>query len=613
MVSGKACDYVDEFMLYLVTRLPNPTFTPEDQSKCTIVDFTVTIRGLEEQLLGRVIQKEQRSLEESLKNVLEDVTNNTKALLHLDQLLLERLSENTGNLLDDEDLIGVLADTKAKATDVKEKLSAAADMRKNINEKREQFRPVATRGSILYFSIVDMSLVNSMYQTSLDQFQQLFDKSMDMAEKASFAGKRVSNIIDTMTYIVYRYISRGLYEKDKVSFKLIMMFKILLTAGKLDSRAVTLFLRGGGALDIHQVKKKPFKWLGVDAWLNTVQLSQSAISALKTIIDDMERNESLFSVWFAENEPEQLPVPVIEFRAGPTDEAVFNDFNRLLVVRCLREDRTLLAVNDFIRKTETIDVAGNKLPAMGARYVDPVTDSVDSVFKEMEATTPVIYLLSAGADPTDSIDTLARRKRKDIECVSMGEGQDVVALRAINSATVNGSWVLLQNCHLGLDFIDTLEEMLLKLKQPESGCSPDFRLFITTEPHIKFSIGLLQMSTKVTNEPPKGLRAGLQRSYTVIVDQDRLERIDSPVWRSLLFTLCFTHSVVQERRKFGPLGWCVPYEFNDGDLNATIMFLERHLEQSTLSWSTLQYMAGEVQYGGRITGNNISKYPSNIS
>lgn len=111
------------------------------------------------------------------------------------------------------------------------------------------------------------------------------------------------------------------------------------------------------------------------------------------------------------------------------------------------------------------------------------------------------------------------------------------------------------------------------------------------------------MSTKVTNEPPKGLRAGMQRSYTAIIDQDRLERIDSPVWRSLLFTLCFTHSVVQERRKFGPLGWCVPYEFNDGDLNATIMFLEKHLEQSPLSWSTLQYMSGEVQYGGRITDN----------
>jgi dynein heavy chain len=502
--------------------------------------------------------------------------------------LLERLSENSGNLLDDEELIGVLADTKAKATDVKEKLSAAADMRKSINEKREQYRPAATRGSLLYFSIVDMSSVSHMYHTSLDQFQALFDQSMDVAEKASFAGKRVSNIIDSMTYSVYRFISRGLYECDKISFKLIVTFKILLTAGKIDARGINIFLRGGGGLDVSQCPKKPYSWMSVNGWLNVLQMASSGLAAFRSILEDLERNELLFAPWCNENEPEQLPVPIIEFRNSPTDEEVFNNFNRLLVVRCLREDRLLLAVNDFIRKTETIDMAGGKLPAMGSKYVEPVTDTVDSVFKETDATTPVIYLLSAGADPTDSIDTLARRKRKDLEAISMGEGQDVVALRAINAATANGSWVLLQNCHLGLDFIDSLEDVLLRLKGGDSGCSPDFRLFITTEPHHKFSIGLLQMSIKVTNEPPKGLRAGLMRSYTVIIDQDRLERIDSPVWRSLLFTLCFTHSVVQERRKFGPLGWCVPYEFNDGDLNATIMFLEKHLEQSSLSWSTLQ-------------------------
>ena len=243
-VGGKVCDFVDEFMMYLVTRLANPHFSPEDQSKCTIVDFTVTQKGLEEQLLGRVIQKEQRSLEESLKNVLEEVTNNTKALLKLDQMLLERLSENTGNLLDDEELIGVLADTKSKSTDVKEKLNSASTMKKNINEKREQYRPVATRGSVLYFSIVDMSQVNTMYQTSLDQFQEQFDKSMDVAEKANLASKRVNNIIDTMTYITYRYIDRGLYSKDKASFLLISIFKILTTAEKLSNNGINLFLRG---------------------------------------------------------------------------------------------------------------------------------------------------------------------------------------------------------------------------------------------------------------------------------------------------------------------------------------------------------------------------------
>lgn len=113
--------------------------------------------------------------------------------------------------------------------------------------------------------------------------------------------------------------------------------------------------------------------------------------------------------------------------------------------------------------------------------------------KEMDPFTPVIYLLSAGADPTDSIETLARRKRRPIECVSMGEGQDVVAMRAITAAAANGSWVLLQNCHLGLDFIDSLEDIILKLKLPDSGCSPDFLLFLTTEPHPKFSIGYARL------------------------------------------------------------------------------------------------------------------------
>jgi dynein heavy chain len=109
------------------------------------------------------------------------------------------------------------------------------------------------------------------------------------------------------------------------------------------------------------------------------------------------------------------------------------------------------------------------------------------------------------------------------------------------------------------------------------------------------------MSTKVTNEPPAGLKAGVLKSYTVIVDQERLERVDTVEWRQLLFSLCFLHSVVQERRKFGPLGWAIPYEYNNGDLTACILFLEKHLYNGSISWPTFQYMVCEAQYGGKIT------------
>ena len=108
--------------------------SPELQAKTTVIDFTVTMLGLEDQLLARVIQTEQQTLEEQLTNTRKVVNENTKALLMLDAALLKRLTDTTGSLLDDEELIGVLADTKAKADEVKIKLKEADETKIQIDE-----------------------------------------------------------------------------------------------------------------------------------------------------------------------------------------------------------------------------------------------------------------------------------------------------------------------------------------------------------------------------------------------------------------------------------------------------------------------------------------------
>ena len=82
----------------------------------------------------------------------------------------------------------------------------------------------------------------------------------------------------------------------------------------------------------------------------------------------------------------------------------------------------------------------------------------------------------------------------------------------------------------------------------------------------------------MTTEPPRGIKANLKRSYQNLITEETYascrsakEGIDNQVaFKRLLFGLCFFHATVQERRKFGPLGWNIRYEFNDSDLVTSI-------------------------------------------
>ena len=85
----------------------------------------------------------------------------------------------------------------------------------------------------------------------------------------------------------------------------------------------------------------------------------------------------------------------------------------------------------------------------------------------------------------------------------MGQGQEPVALRGIDDAIHNGSWLLLQNCELGLGLMSTMEQRL-KHKYSLTYNTDEhlnFRLFLTANPHPEFPLGLLQMSLKTANEP----------------------------------------------------------------------------------------------------------------
>jgi dynein heavy chain len=581
------------FRMYFLTKLGNPTFSPELSAKTTIIDFSVTQKGLEDQLLSRVIQFEQKSLEDQRQELIDAVNSNTISLQNLDKELLDRLSNSQGNLLEDIALIRVLADTKVKSQEVKEKIEASKETEEIINKKREQYRPVACRASVIYFVIVSIPAINVMYQISLAQFLEWFDFSIINSAKANMVAKRVEILIDHLTYNVYQQVNRGLFECDKLTFKLMINMKVLLTEKPdiLNDTMVTLLLRAGAALTSDQIPKKPFDWLQQNAWTNIVQLSLS-LEFFADIKSTIEQNATEWRKWYESEGPEALEMPSLEDRMNSHPSG---NFMRMLLVRSMRDDRFSLAAQIFISSS------------LGKRFTDPESIQLEDVWRDANKNTPVILLLTPGADPTTALQDLAKKKGAHIFSVSMGEGQEKYARKSIDEGRETGGWALLQNCHLGLGFMNGMDEDFKNASKMEASgektVDEGFRTWITCEPHKDFPINLLQMSIKVTNEPPAGMKAGLYRSYTSAVDAERLARVESKEWRTMVFVICFLHSTVQERRKFGSVGWCIPYEFNAGDLEASLTFLEKHFFASAgaLSWPTIQYMVSEVQYGGRIT------------
>eukprot|EP00658_Telonema_sp_P-2_P057198 TRINITY_DN4564_c0_g1_i1.p1 TRINITY_DN4564_c0_g1~~TRINITY_DN4564_c0_g1_i1.p1 ORF type:complete len:548 (+),score=216.81 TRINITY_DN4564_c0_g1_i1:198-1841(+) len=201
------CDYSDKFKLYFTTKLSNPHYTPELSAQTTIIDFTVTMQGLEDQMLSIVVNNERPDLEEQRVQLVKDITDYKAKVAELEEVLLYKLANVEGNLLDDKDILDVLNNTKTTATEVSSKLKAAAETQGEIQTTCEDYRPVATRGSVMYFLLVECSEINPMYQTSLLQVLELFDLSMNNASTSPSVGVRCKNIIDENTHTCLLYTS----------------------------------------------------------------------------------------------------------------------------------------------------------------------------------------------------------------------------------------------------------------------------------------------------------------------------------------------------------------------------------------------------------------------
>ena len=416
------------------------------------------------------------------------------------------------------------------------------------------------------------------YQYSLGYYTTLFSRCIAESEKNSDLAIRLDNIIQHVTLIIYQNICRGLFEKDKLLFSASICFQILRHAKEIHDGEWSLYLRGPGVVDhTGQPENTLHDRIPAPMWdlLHTadqrihhsgsdgVDLHPFKGICAHIVSSDFASPEGEWSRWMLSDNLITAPLP-------GAYQASIDSFQRLILVKALCEDRLQESIANFVRLKQ------------GKAFGESPAASMEDIYKDLNHYTPCIFVLSSGADPTAMLLRFAKKQEyaDRLSIVSLGQGQGPYAKQLIDNGTKTGDWVILQNCMLAKSWMPELEQIVFDIqeraRQPGGGgINPSFRLYLTSAPADYFPVSILQNGVKMTNEPPKGFRANLLRSFGNLVKTDDFECSEmSPEkvrpWKKLLCGLGFFHANIQERRKFGPLGWNIRYAFDESDLETSI-------------------------------------------
>lgn len=584
-LGDKNVPYNETFRFFMTTTLPNPHYSPETSVKVTLLNFAITPEGLEDQMLGIVVSKERPELEAQKSQLVSQNAKMSAQLKAIEDEILRLLATSEGDVLEDDTLINAIAQSKATAMEIQEKQAEAAVTEKNIDEARESYRCVAYRSSLIFFCIVSLTSIDPMYQYSLRWFQQLFSLGIDQAPKptdVSDLDARLDSLIDYNTYIFYQNVCRGLFEKDKLMFSFALCIKLMQGDDRVPANELRFLLTGPTEDYVETGPPIPAEWISKATW-NEVLGLQSQVPECAGLAASITEKVDEFRKIYDTTDAHSLNLP------EPWEE-LLTPLQKLCLLRTLRLDEVIPGVVSFVA-TE-----------LGQRFVEPPTFDISKSFADSTNMNPLIFILSSGSDPTSDVLAFAESMSmsKKMEAISLGQGQGPKAAKMINHAAANGGWVLLQNCHLAASWMSTLERICEQLTPDVT--DSNYRLWLTSMPSKAFPVMVLQNGVKMTNEPPKGLRANLMRSYAQISDNIWEDSATPEIFRKLLFGFCFFHAVVQDRRKFGPIGWNIPYGFTNEDLavcrRQLMVFINQYDE---VPYKVFNYLGAQINYGGRVT------------
>ncbi|XP_046630090.1 dynein axonemal heavy chain 7-like [Neodiprion virginianus] len=599
-IASKTLKYSDRFRLYITTKLPNPRYPPYIFNLASVIDFSLTNEGLESKLLNLVVAKERPDLQEKLENLLIQSAANKKNLKQEEDNILITLSTSTTNILEDDNAIKLLDSSKHLAVSIVKKQEASSATETYIDTFRQRYRPFAAHSAAIYRTLAGLPIVNPMYRFSLEWFVHLYIRSIETSNRSIILQKRLNYLNQAFTNNLYESVSRGLFERDKLLYSLILYIEIMLDTKAITNEEVDFFLAGDSVVDSDLKTKLPapcFDWLTEKSWKEICKASK-VLPSFKDFPESFCADARTWKVYHDLEHPENFSIP------APWHEKL-TPFQQVILMRIIRPDRLVVKVTQFVKL------------GMGERFVSPPFFDVAKSFVESNCLVPLIFLLSPGFDPTASVAKLANKLGFSARFVSLslGQGQENHAKSIIKRGQRQGWWIFLQNCHLASDWLPALERICETFDA--SNTSLDFRLWLSSYPTREFPIAILERGVKMTNEPSADLKRNLtSRYYTEpVCNREYFEGCPgrNKVFTKLLYGLCMFHAVLQGRATFLYRGWNLSYDFDESDFQIASRRLQIFInEYNPVPFDAMSYLIAQCHYGGRVLDDEDRRYVGSI-
>jgi dynein heavy chain len=223
--------------------------------------------------------------------------------------------------------------------------------------------------------------IEPMYQYSLNWYINLYLQSIAESEKSTELDQRLANLRSHLTYLLYCNVCRSLFKKDKLLFSFLLCIGLAKGRSAINQDEWVFLITGGVTLAAALPPNPCSKWLSEQAWSDFV-----ALSSLKSFANLCHSFSEYSAEWqeiYESAEPDRMPLP--------SDwERTLSPLQKLLVLRCLRPDKMIPAVQDYIKGE------------MGIRFVEPPPFDLAASYSDSNSSSPLVFILSPGVDPMAS-------------------------------------------------------------------------------------------------------------------------------------------------------------------------------------------------------------------